>query len=83
MLCCIKLHSLRCILTVKDKHSFLMFITEKELQENPEETEKVLNGEVEMELQADIDLLTSELEERNKEIATKQEQVIAKLVNPI
>ena len=52
-----------------------MFLTEKQLEDNPDETVKVLKGEVELELQAHVDQLMAESEKLNKELASKQEQV--------
>lgn len=64
----------RCLLSIFPKRSTSLS-AEKLLAENSEETRRILNGELEMELQEQIDFLLAELEDLDSEIKTKQEQV--------
>ena len=63
------------LLFTKRIYTELYLFAEKQLEDNPKETEKVLSGVTEMEIQAHIDLLMSELVDLNNEVKAKQELV--------
>ena len=63
------------LLFTKKIYTELYLFAEKQLEDNPKETEKVRSGVTEMEIQAHIDLLMSELVDLNDEVKAKQELV--------